>query len=532
MMMMMTGRVLLVCALCVLWCGAGGVYARNPDNNSLGGYMASRGFGRNKSFLSNGSIKNLSTPLLLSASFISAIKAEAREGKVPSARVTDSHLSGAAGLSPAFSGPDAAIARPTVPGHVPGAAIPGADFSARVPAFSGLGSAGPVHGPVSAADAIPGAAVHGHGAGPGHGAAAFSGLGAAGPGAIPGPAPVRGPTFSGPDANIFGAPVPGHGPAAIPGAPVSGHGPGAIPGAPVPGHGPGAIPGAPVSGHGPGAIPGAPVPGHGPGAIPGAPVSGHGPGAIRGSLRGSAVPGDDDAFSGLGDAIIAEAVPGAAAAFSGHAAAVPGHAAGPAGAGDGPAFSGLVPAVPGAGHSVGGGSEPPDSRSVVISSSQGGNAKTAPVSVSSDEQIASPEEVLPQKETGSQGTSSPEGQPTVSSNTEKQRNNSASAGSHSLGHDAAGDELQDSLEEQQKNDHSQTNETKKSSGDQNTESQRSGGALSEVSNTTTHGIKTQQPKKNSVNEKNYSQNTDASHSTSPLLLLVVACAAAAAVVAA
>ncbi|EAN96556.1 Mucin-associated surface protein (MASP) [Trypanosoma cruzi] len=514
MAMMMTGRVLLVCALCVLWCGAGGIHARNPDNNSLGGYMASRGFGRNKSFLSNGSIKNLSTPLLLSASFISAMQAEAHE-EVPSAGVTDSPLSGGTGLSPAFSGPDTAIARPTVPGHVPGAAIPVADFSARVPAFSGLGSAGPVHGPVSGADAIPVAAVHGHGAGPGHGAAAFSGLGAAGPGAIPGPAPVRGPTFSVPDANIFGAPVPGNGPAAIPGAPVSGHVPGAIPGAPVPGNGPAAIPGAPVSGHVPGAIPGAPVPGNGPAAIPGAPVSSHGPGAA--------------AFSGLGAAIHGAADPGAAihGAIPG-----PGSVRGaavhvPVGPDHGPALSGLVPAVPGAGHSVGGGSEPPDSRSVVISSSQGGNGKTAPVSVSSDEQIASPEEVLPQKETGSQGTSSPEGQPTVSSNTEKQRNNSASAGGHSLGHDAAGDELQDSLEEQQKNDHSQTNETKKSSGDQITESQRSGGALSKVSNTTTHGIKTQLPKTNSANEKNYSQNTDASHTTSPLLLLVVvACAAA------
>ncbi|PBJ76548.1 mucin-associated surface protein [Trypanosoma cruzi cruzi] len=374
MAMMMTGRVLLVCALCVLWCGAGGIHARNPDNNSLGGHMASRGFRRKKSFLSNGSIKNLSTPLLLSASFISAIQAEAREG-VPSARVTDSPLSGATVLSPAFSG---------------------------------LGAAANIHGSV-----VPGRGTAGPGAG-----------------------------------------APGNDPAAIPGA----------------------------------------IPGHA--AAPAGP--------------------DHDP------------------AFSGHAAAVPGHAAAPAGPDHDPAFSGLVPAVPGAGHSVVGGSEPLDSRSVVISSSQGGNEKTTPVSVSPDEQIASSKEVLAQKETGSQGTSSPEGQPTVSSNNEKQRNNSASVVGHSLGHDAAGDELQDPLEEQQKNDHSQTNETKKSSEDQNTESPSSGGALSEVSNTTTHGINTQQPKTNPANKKNYSQNTDASHTTSPLLLLlvVVACAAAAAVVAA
>ncbi|KAF8306222.1 Mucin-associated surface protein (MASP), subgroup S038 [Trypanosoma cruzi] len=387
MAMMMTGRVLLVCALCVLWCGAGGIHARNPDNNSLSGYMASRGFGRKKSFLSNGSIKNLSAPLLLSASFISAIQAEAREG-VSSPGVNNLPLSGATGLGPAFSG---------------------------------LGNAVPV----------------------------------------PGPGPVRGAAFSGPDANIFGAPVSGYGPP----------------------------------------TPGPAVPGHGAG------ISG-------------------------ADAIPGAAGPGAAAAFSGHAAGPAGPDHGPAFSGPVPAFSGLVPAGPGAGHSVVGGSEHPDPRSVVISSSQGGNGKTTPVSVSPDEQIASSKEVLAQKETGSQGTSSPEGQPTVPSNTEKQRNNSASAGGHSLGHDAAGDELQDSLEEQQKNDHSQTNETKKSSEDQNTESPSSGGALSEVSNTTTHGIKTQQPKTNSVNEKNYSQSTDASHTTSPLLLLLVVACAAAAVVAA
>ncbi|KAF5224641.1 Mucin-associated surface protein (MASP) subgroup S089 [Trypanosoma cruzi] len=41
MAMMMAGRVLLVCALCVLWCGACGVYARDRDNSAVGGCMAS-----------------------------------------------------------------------------------------------------------------------------------------------------------------------------------------------------------------------------------------------------------------------------------------------------------------------------------------------------------------------------------------------------------------------------------------------------------------------------------------------------------
>ncbi|KAF8296026.1 Mucin-associated surface protein (MASP), subgroup S087 [Trypanosoma cruzi] len=55
MAMMMTGCVLLlVCALCVLWCGAGGVYARGTLNNAVGGCMASGGFGGKMSYLSSG----------------------------------------------------------------------------------------------------------------------------------------------------------------------------------------------------------------------------------------------------------------------------------------------------------------------------------------------------------------------------------------------------------------------------------------------------------------------------------------------
>ncbi|KAF8298326.1 Mucin-associated surface protein (MASP), putative, partial [Trypanosoma cruzi] len=151
MAMMMTGRVLLVCALCVLWCGAGGIHARNPDSNSLSGYMASGGFGRKKSFLSNGSIKNLSAPLLLSASFISAIQAEAREG-VSSPGVNNLPLSGATVLSPAFSGLVASSPRPTVPGDgtpIPGAAFPGTAIPGHVRGADASipGAAGPGHVP-------------------------------------------------------------------------------------------------------------------------------------------------------------------------------------------------------------------------------------------------------------------------------------------------------------------------------------------------------------------------------------------------
>ncbi|EAN95679.1 Mucin-associated surface protein (MASP) [Trypanosoma cruzi] len=58
MAMMMTGRVLLVCALCVLWCGAGGVYARDHDSNGLVGSMSSGVLGANLPHMPSGSDKN------------------------------------------------------------------------------------------------------------------------------------------------------------------------------------------------------------------------------------------------------------------------------------------------------------------------------------------------------------------------------------------------------------------------------------------------------------------------------------------
>ncbi|KAF8278836.1 Mucin-associated surface protein (MASP), putative, partial [Trypanosoma cruzi] len=76
-MAMMTGRVLLVCALCVLWCGAGGVYARDLDNNkALGGCMASGVLGVKTSYVPNGCNKYMPTPPLRSALPIPAIQAE------------------------------------------------------------------------------------------------------------------------------------------------------------------------------------------------------------------------------------------------------------------------------------------------------------------------------------------------------------------------------------------------------------------------------------------------------------------------
>ncbi|KAF8306615.1 Mucin-associated surface protein (MASP), subgroup S039 [Trypanosoma cruzi] len=76
MAMMMTGRVLLVCALCVLWCGAGGVYARYLDNNPVGGCVASGGFGAKKSYGKSGCGKTALTLPLRSMLPIAALQAE------------------------------------------------------------------------------------------------------------------------------------------------------------------------------------------------------------------------------------------------------------------------------------------------------------------------------------------------------------------------------------------------------------------------------------------------------------------------
>ncbi|PWV17744.1 Mucin-associated surface protein (MASP) [Trypanosoma cruzi] len=81
MAMMMTGRVLLVCALCVLWCGAGWVYAREFENNAVGGCMASGVLGMRTLYLSSGCNKTTPTLPLRSAFFIDAIQAEERELK-------------------------------------------------------------------------------------------------------------------------------------------------------------------------------------------------------------------------------------------------------------------------------------------------------------------------------------------------------------------------------------------------------------------------------------------------------------------
>ncbi|KAF8287041.1 Mucin-associated surface protein (MASP), putative, partial [Trypanosoma cruzi] len=80
----MTGRVLLVCALCVLCCAAGGVYARELDNKALGGCMASGALGMNTSYVRNGCNKYMPTPPLRSALPIPAIQAAVQQPTVVS----------------------------------------------------------------------------------------------------------------------------------------------------------------------------------------------------------------------------------------------------------------------------------------------------------------------------------------------------------------------------------------------------------------------------------------------------------------
>ncbi|EKF27275.1 mucin-associated surface protein (MASP), putative [Trypanosoma cruzi marinkellei] len=75
MAVMMTGRVLLVCALCVLWCGAGGVYARGLDKKAPDGCMASRVLATNGSHMPGRCDRTTAMPPLRFALPFSAVEA-------------------------------------------------------------------------------------------------------------------------------------------------------------------------------------------------------------------------------------------------------------------------------------------------------------------------------------------------------------------------------------------------------------------------------------------------------------------------
>ncbi|PBJ77357.1 mucin-associated surface protein [Trypanosoma cruzi cruzi] len=123
-MAVMTGRVLLVCAAGVVWCGTGGVYARDLDNNkALGGCMASGVLGAKTSYVPNGRNKYMPTPPLRSALPIPAIQAEvvnlgddSRDGiKLSSDSAPGSGPGGGGGGSPAPV-PGAVAGPPAAPG--------------------------------------------------------------------------------------------------------------------------------------------------------------------------------------------------------------------------------------------------------------------------------------------------------------------------------------------------------------------------------------------------------------------------------
>ncbi|EKF26017.1 mucin-associated surface protein (MASP), putative [Trypanosoma cruzi marinkellei] len=131
MAMMMTGRVLLVCALCVLWCGlAGSVYARDVGKNALGGCMASGVLRTNGSHVLSGCNKPSITVPLRHVFPITVVDASDKDNSVPLRSASDSSVTS----SPGVTGPA-------------GADIPGkAGLGAGAPAPGVGGDSGSVSG--------------------------------------------------------------------------------------------------------------------------------------------------------------------------------------------------------------------------------------------------------------------------------------------------------------------------------------------------------------------------------------------------
>ncbi|EKF28000.1 mucin-associated surface protein (MASP), putative, partial [Trypanosoma cruzi marinkellei] len=145
---MMTGRVLLVCALCVLWCGAGCLYARDLDSKALGDCMPSGALGVNASHVPNGCNKYMPTPPLRSALPISAIQAEdatvvSQEGGSLTSGTTQDTASGPGSGGGSGGKGDLAVPGAST-GVVPG--VPGSVSGAGAPADS-AGSAGAASAP-------------------------------------------------------------------------------------------------------------------------------------------------------------------------------------------------------------------------------------------------------------------------------------------------------------------------------------------------------------------------------------------------
>ncbi|EAN85337.1 mucin-associated surface protein (MASP), putative [Trypanosoma cruzi] len=119
MAVIMTGRVLLVCALCVLWCGssriaASGVYASGVEDGARGGCMVSGVLGTNWSYTPSGC--NKTVPMTALRSVFSVVAAEASTEQEDSE--TDTVLD-----SPSGDGPDSGLGSPVGSGAVDGSKV-------------------------------------------------------------------------------------------------------------------------------------------------------------------------------------------------------------------------------------------------------------------------------------------------------------------------------------------------------------------------------------------------------------------------
>ncbi|RNC34342.1 mucin-associated surface protein (MASP), partial [Trypanosoma cruzi] len=186
MAMTMTGRVLLVCALCVLWCVAGGVYARDVDTNALGGCMASGVLGENGSHMPDGCNKTAITVPLRSVLPITAVEASDGKGaSVETKNRSNSSENSDAGASTGSAGPgggpgrDGGAGGSAASSGASGSVAPsgGASSGAVVPGGGDSGASG------SGSRGAGGPAGSSTGGGPaagGAGAAGASGSGSAG----------------------------------------------------------------------------------------------------------------------------------------------------------------------------------------------------------------------------------------------------------------------------------------------------------------------------------------------------------------
>ncbi|KAF8281898.1 Mucin-associated surface protein (MASP), subgroup S085 [Trypanosoma cruzi] len=137
MAMVMTGRALLVCALCVLWCGACGVYARELDSNGLDGSVSSGVLGANWPHIPSGSDKN--AVMLPPRSVLPITVAEAlNENDVSVTTEEDADLSLNAGSLHAAANRGAGRIGNTIDSHAGGSKYSGGEIGSPVAGAVGV----------------------------------------------------------------------------------------------------------------------------------------------------------------------------------------------------------------------------------------------------------------------------------------------------------------------------------------------------------------------------------------------------------